>query len=139
MTKNLLWMSLFTYPHFSYSLANRLQKKMRTVEEYLLDKKLVMGVPFQLLLHEAMRIERSKYLNAEPFERTTDRVGYSNGYKDKRVRTRLGELSLQVPQVRNLPEGESFYPSALEKGLRSERALKVAIAEMYVKLSLIHI
>lgn len=63
----------------------------------------------------------------------TDRVGYSNGYKDKRVRTRLGELSLHVPQVRNLPEGESFYPSALEKGLRSERALKLAVAEMYVK------
>jgi hypothetical protein len=26
-----------------------------------------------------------------------------------------------------------FYPSALEKGLRSERALKLALAEMYVK------
>ena len=92
-----------------------------------------MGQVIEILLNEAMRIERSKYLNAEPFERTTDRVGYSNGYKDKRVRTRLGELSLHVPQVRNLPEGESFYPSALEKGLRSERALKLAVAEMYVK------
>ena len=26
-----------------------------------------------------------------------------------------------------------FYPSALERGVRSERALKCAIAEMYVK------
>ncbi|WP_407254493.1 hypothetical protein [Escherichia coli] len=26
-----------------------------------------------------------------------------------------------------------FYPSCIEKGMRSERALKLAIAEMYVK------
>jgi putative transposase len=34
-----------------------------------------------------------------------------------------------VPQTR----GVEFYPSALEKGLRSERALKLAVAEMYVQ------
>nr|ALJ92896.1 transposase [Salmonella enterica subsp. enterica serovar Typhimurium] len=28
-----------------------------------------------------------------------------------------------------------FYPSCIEKGMRSERALKLAIAEMYVKRS----
>ena len=35
-----------------------------------------------------------------------------------------------MPQVRG---DIDFYPSALEKGLRSERALKLALAEMYVK------
>jgi hypothetical protein len=34
-----------------------------------------------------------------------------------------------VPQAR----GIDFYPSALEKGARSERALKLAVAEMYVQ------
>ena len=34
-----------------------------------------------------------------------------------------------MPQVRS----SGFYPSFLEKGLRSERALKLALAEMYVK------
>src|SRR5579883_1997240 len=42
--------------------------------------------------------------------------------------TRLGDITFDVPQTR----GVEFYPSALEKGVRSERALKVAIAEMYV-------
>jgi hypothetical protein len=34
---------------------------------------------------------------------------------------------LQIPQVRGEVE---FYPSALERGVRSERALKCAIAEI---------
>ena len=49
------------------------------------------------------------------------------------MRTRVGELALEIPQVREAGEnGERFYPSALERGNRSERALKLAIAEMYV-------
>jgi transposase-like protein len=39
-------------------------------------------------------------------------------------------MELRVPQVRGDVE---FYPSALERGLRSERALKLAIAEIYVQ------
>jgi transposase-like protein len=52
----------------------------------------------------------------------------------KILATRLGQLELQVPQVRSA-QGEKveFYPSALERGVRSERALKLAIAEMYVQ------
>jgi len=40
-----------------------------------------------------------------------------------------GEITFAIPQVR---EG-GFYPQALEKGLRSERALILALAEMYVQ------
>ena len=45
------------------------------------------------------------------------------------MQTRVGEIAFSIPQVR---EGE-FYPHALEKGLRSERALTMALAEMYVQ------
>ena len=82
-----------------------------------------------LLLNEAMLLERSEHLQAARYERTEQRRGYANGYKPKRVRRRVGELPLAVPQVRD----GSFYPSSLEKGLRSERALKLALAEMYVQ------
>jgi putative transposase len=81
------------------------------------------------LLNELMKIEREKCIGAQPFERTEDRKGYSNGFKDKTLQTRSGPLQLKIPQVRNL----EFYPSCLEKGCRSEKALKVAIAEMYVQ------
>ena len=86
-----------------------------------------------ILINEAMRLERDTWLGAAPYERTEDRRGHANGYKDKRVKTRVGELALHVPQVRNVEGGERFYPSSLERGTRSERALKAALAEMYIQ------
>jgi transposase-like protein len=84
----------------------------------------------RLLLNHAMEIERSKALGAGPYERTAARAGYANGFKPKTLQTRLGEMTVAVPQVR----GEiGFYPSALERGRRSERALTLAIAQMYVQ------
>jgi len=83
----------------------------------------------RVLLNNIMQVERSRYLQAGEYERTADRKGHANGYKPKTVRTRLGEITFAVPQVR---EG-GFYPSALEKGLRSERALVTTLAEMYVQ------
>lgn len=80
------------------------------------------------LFNEAMKIERSQFLKAGPYERSGERIGHANGFKDKTVQTRVGALALDIPQVRGL----SFYPQSLERGCRSERALKLAIAEMYV-------
>jgi len=82
-----------------------------------------------VLLNAAMVAERSEYLGAAPYERSATRIGYANGYKDKTLKTRLGALPLQVPQTRDC----EFYPHSLERGLRSERALLLAIAEMYVQ------
>lgn len=83
----------------------------------------------QTLVNAAMQIERQKHLGAAPYERSNERRGYANGYKPKTVATRLGKITFDVPQVRD----GSFYPSSLEKGIRSERALKLALAEMYVQ------
>lgn len=83
----------------------------------------------QILMNEAMKLEREAALGAQRYERTSARRGHANGFKPKTVETRLGRLELSVPQTR----GVAFYPSALERGTRSERALKLAIAEMYVQ------
>ena len=80
------------------------------------------------LFNVAMQLERSEFLGTEAYERTKSRRGYRNGFKGKRIRTRVGELRLEIPQVRGL----RFYPKSLERGCRSEKALKLAIAEMYV-------
>lgn len=80
------------------------------------------------LLNESMKAERSDFLKAKPYERNSKRLGYANGFKPKRLNTRIGTLKLSIPQVRGL----EFYPKALEKGSRSERSLKLAIAEMYI-------
>jgi len=83
----------------------------------------------RIVVNAAMQAERQQHLKAAPYQRTPERESYANGYKPKTVQTRVGNITFSVPQVR---EG-NFYPEALEKGLRSERALTLALAEMYVQ------
>lgn len=89
------------------------------------------GLPelIRIVINAAMQAERSEHLQAAPYEHNPERRGYANGYKPKTLRTRVGDISFAIPQVR---EG-GFYPEVLEKGLRSERALSLALAEMYVQ------
>ncbi len=87
------------------------------------------GEALRIWVNEASKLERNHYLQARPNERTDARVDYANGYKPKTIMTRVGELTFDVPQVRN----SGFYPSALEKGSRTEQALNIALAEMYVQ------
>ncbi len=88
-----------------------------------------MAQVMQLLLNECMKIERQQALGVGPYERGEARQGQANGFKPKTIKTRVGPLELAVPQVR----GMSFYPQALERRSRSERALRLALAEMYVQ------
>ena len=83
----------------------------------------------EAVLNKVMRAERDQALRAAPYERSEERLGYANGFKSKTLNSRMGSLELQIPQTR----GIAFYPGCLEKGLRSEKALKLAVAEMYLK------
>jgi transposase-like protein len=84
---------------------------------------------FRLLLNAAMLLERQKFIGVGPYERSAERQARANGFKDKTLQTRIGAIPVAVPQVRD----GGFYPQSLEKGIRSERALKLALAEMYVQ------
>ena len=79
----------------------------------------------------AMQFERELHLGAGRYERTEGRTGYANGYKPKTLKTAAGKLLLQVPQVRD--SDRPFYPRSLERGSRSDRAIRMAVAEMYIK------
>ena len=85
---------------------------------------------FRILMNEAMKVERSTVLGAHPYQRSEERKGYANGFKPKTLTTRMGKIPLAIPQVRG---DVDFYPSSLKRGIRSERALKLAVAEMYVQ------
>ena len=105
-----------------------------TLPSELLEQIASQGLDFvpelvRILVNAAMRAERENYLGAELYQRSNERHGHANGYKPKTVQTRMGEITFAVPQVR---EG-GFYPQALEKGQRSERALTLTLAEMYVQ------
>ena len=83
----------------------------------------------RIVINAAMQAERQQYLQVAPYQHSPDRRGHANGYKPKTIKSRMGEITLDIPQVR---EG-GFYPGALEKGQRSERALTLTLAEMYVQ------
>lgn len=84
----------------------------------------------RILLDEAMLQERSSVLQAQPHERCSQRLGYANGFKPKKLATRVGSVDLRIPQVR---DGIPFFPSALDRGVRSEQTLVLAMAQMYVQ------
>jgi len=99
---------------------------LEQVQEQGLD---VLPELIRVIINTAMQAERTEHLKAAPYQHNPERNGHANGFKPKRMRTRVGEITFAIPQVR---EG-GFYPQALERGLRSERALTLALAEMYVQ------
>lgn len=99
------------------------------LEDLSMDNGDVLTRVVSTVMNLAMKLEQEKALQAARYERNEDRVGQRNGYKPKTLRTRIGEVPIQIPQVR----GMEFYPESIEKGSRSEKALKLAIAEMYIQ------
>ncbi|MFM8717672.1 MAG: IS256 family transposase, partial [Spartobacteria bacterium] len=85
----------------------------------------------EMILNAAMLFERRIHLSAQPYERCEKRNGYANGFKDRVLKSSLGEMNLKIPQTRE--SSAPFYPSLLEKGSRVDQALKSAIAEMYLQ------
>jgi len=109
-------------------------EKDYTISEELMEQICEQGLDalpelIRVVVNAAMYIERQKHIGAGPYERTPERQGQANGFKPKTVATRVGKVTMAIPQVRDC----DFYPSSLEKGIRSERALKLALAEMYVQ------
>jgi putative transposase len=85
-----------------------------------------------LLQHTMQRVleeEITAYLEAGTYERTDTRKGYRNGYKPRMLKTRVGRIELMVPKDR---EGR-FQTELFEKYQRNEKALTLAIMEMYVQ------
>ncbi len=85
----------------------------------------------EILMNAAMLVERAKHIGAAPHERVEHRNGYANGFKPRAFHTAMGALDLAVPQVRG--SDTIFRTTLLEKGSRSDRALKAAISEMYIQ------
>ena len=80
-------------------------------------------------IQQLLEEELTAFLNAEPYTRTAERRGYRNGYKPRTLKTRVGRLDLMVPKDR---EG-LFQTELFEKYQRNEKALVLAIIEMYVQ------
>ena len=80
------------------------------------------------VLNQVLETQVTAQLQAAPYERTDARQGYRNGYKPRHLTTRVGTLTLQVPQVR---EGQ-FSTDLFARYQRSEQALILTLMEMVV-------
>jgi putative transposase len=83
----------------------------------------------QHILQGLLEEEMTAFLGAQPHQRTDERRGYRNGYQPRALSTRVGRLELQVPRDR---EGR-FRTELFERYQRSEKALVLALMEMYVQ------
>src|SRR4051812_11523365 len=83
----------------------------------------------QRMLQHFLEAEMSVHLGAAHYERSEGRQGYRNGYKPRQLHTRVGTLTLRVPQDR---EG-TFSTQLFARYQRSEKALVLALMEMYVE------
>jgi transposase-like protein len=83
----------------------------------------------RVLAQELMELEVAQHVGAERYERTPERTGQRNGYRERAWDTRVGSLELRVPRVRD----GSFYPSLLDPRKRAERALAAVVQEAYVQ------
>ena len=83
----------------------------------------------QTLIQETLEAEFTRFLGAAPHERTSARRGWRNGARERTLLTRVGPLTLRVPRDR---AGE-FEPTLFARYQRSEQALVLALAEMYLQ------
>jgi putative transposase len=81
------------------------------------------------VIQELLEAEMTAHLHAEPYERNAVRTGYRNGYKPRQLNTRVGTLTLQVPQDRD----GSFSTQLFARYQRSEKALLLALMARYVE------
>jgi putative transposase len=81
------------------------------------------------VVQEILDAEMTAHLHAEPYQRSAERRGYRNGYKPRQLNTRVGTLTLQVPQDRD----GTFSTQLFARYQRNEKALVLALMEMYVE------
>jgi len=79
-------------------------------------------------LNELLEAQMSEHLGADRYERNEDREGYRNGYRDRQLATRVGPLTLRVPQTRD----GSFSTDIFERYSRSEQAFVIGLMEMVI-------
>ena len=79
-------------------------------------------------LQDILEAEMADHLGARRHERTPSRTGQRNGFKPRMLTTRVGTLTLMVPQDRD----GTFSTKLFARYQRTEKALVLALMEMYV-------
>ena len=83
----------------------------------------------QRLTQTMIELEAARQIGAGCYERTPERKTYRNGHRERVWETRVGEIPLRIPKVRD----GTYFPSLLEPRRRSEKALLAVVQQAYVE------
>ena len=95
----------------------------------LLSKKEGLGELVAAILNQVLESQMQDHLGAERYQHTEDRQGYRNGYRIRQIYTRVGNLTLMVPQTRD----GSFSTEIFKRYQRHEQAFVLGLMEMYLQ------
>jgi len=82
----------------------------------------------ETVLNQILEAQVTETLGAGRHERSDERQGYRNGYRARTLYTRVGPVTLLVPQTRD----GSFSTDIFKRYQRSEQAFVLALMEMVV-------
>src|SRR5215510_12843813 len=82
----------------------------------------------QRFLEHLMRYERQCFLNAQPYQRSAQRIDQANGFYRRQLTTRLGQLELEVPRTRS----GCFHTQVLPRYQRREPAINEALKQVFL-------
>ena len=108
---------------------NKNSSKLNEVQEVLLNDKDFLKRIIESFCQKLLEEEITQLLQADKYQRTEKRCGYRNGYKPRKLKTRVGTLELFVPQDR---EGR-FQTQLFARYQRSEKALLASLMQMYIE------
>jgi transposase-like protein len=99
------------------------------LEDYFIDQEDGLKKLLTWFLNLVMQFEAMEQIDAEPYQRVGSRKAHRNGYKERSLKTRVGELRLKKPQFREIP----FQTKVFDRYSRVERALINAVIESYLQ------
>jgi putative transposase len=99
------------------------------LEDYLIDQNDGLKQLLTWFLNLVMQLEALQQVEAKPYERSESRKAHRNGYKERSLKTRSGELKLKKPQFREI----SFETKVFDRYSRVEKALINAVIESYLQ------
>ena len=99
------------------------------VLNYLTDNEKGMQQLITWFLNDVMNEEVAQQAGVPRYARSSARRAHRNGYRPRSLKTRFGELSLQKPQLREIP----FETKVFARYSRTEKALVNAIIESYLQ------
>lgn len=94
----------------------------------LLERPNALAQVVESVIQQVLEAQISEHLGADRYERTDERGGYRNGYRERQLYTRVGPITVRVPQTRD----GGFSSDIFSRYRRSEQAFVLGLMEMVV-------